>query len=129
MQSTSAASESVSELPTLGGTASAGVISIPPLKLGRLSPEKPAETDAKNATVEPIGAPGSEAAVAVVVPAGHATSSLGVVGKVKAKGLHVEKSHSSFGKLNSMLHSFTTSKGAKTAAVKKTPALSDAQVS
>lgn len=132
MQSPSAASELVSALSTQG--ASAGVLTIPSLNLGRLSAEKPAVTDPKNAVVESVGAPGSEAVVAPAsqaapLPASQATPSLDVVGKVKAKELHVEKSHSSFGKLNSMLHSFTSSKGAKNAAVKKTSILSDAQVS
>lgn len=126
MQSRSAASEVVSKLSTPGATASAGVLTIPPINLGTLSAEKPAETHPKNAAVESVGAPGG---VAVVAPASQAAPSLDVVGKVRAKELHVEKSHSSFGKLNSMLHSFTSSKGAKNAAVKKTFTLSDAQVS
>ena len=125
MQSSSTAPELVSEPSTQRATASAGVISVPPLNLGTLSAEKPAVTDPRTDVVESFGVPGSEA---VVAPASQATPSL-VVGKVKAKDLHVEKSHSSFGKLNSMLHNLTTGKGIKNAAVKKTSTLSDAQVS
>ncbi|DBA80162.1 TPA: hypothetical protein ACH3X2_007633 [Trebouxia sp. C0005] len=56
------------------------------------------------------------------------SSKISFAGKAKAKDVLVEKSHGSFGKLNSMLHSFTASKAAKSATVKKASALSDAQI-
>ncbi len=125
MQGVSHASEPVLELSSLANTGSAGVTSIPPLSLDRLTGAKRAETELLSAAAPSTVTHEDNADAAPIAP----SSKLSSAGEAKAKNMPVEKSHGSFGKLNSMLHSFSAGKAAKSATVKKASSLSDAQVS
>ncbi len=125
MQGVSHMSEPVLESSSMANTGSASVTSIPPLSLDRLTGAKPAETELLSAAPPTTMTHEDNALAAPTAP----SSKLGTDGKAKAKNALVEKSHGSFGKLNSMLHSFSAGKAAKSATVKKASTLSDAQVS
>jgi len=125
MHGVSHTSEPVLESSSLANTGSAGVTSIPALSLDRLTGAKPAETELLSAAPPNTITHGDDALAAPIAPA----SKLSSAGKAKAKNVPVEKSHGSFGKLNSMLHSFSAGQAAKRATVKKASTLSDAQVS
>lgn len=117
--------EPVSESSSLAATGSAGVTNIPPLSLDRLTGVKRAETELLSAVAPTTITHADHADSAPIAPSSKVSSA----GKAKVKDVLVEKSHGSFGKLNSMLHSFSAGKAAKSATVKKASTLSDAQVS
>ena len=125
MQGVSHMFEPVLESSSVANTGSAGVTIIPPLSLDRLTGAKPAETELLSADPPTTITHEDDAHSAPIAP----SSKLSSAGKAKAKNVRVEKSHGSFGKLNSMLHSFSAGKAAKSAAVKKASTLSDTQVS
>lgn len=124
MQGVSHTFEPVLESSSLAATGSVGVTNIPALSLDRLTGVKRAETELLSAVPPATNTHADRADAAPIEP----SSKISFAGKAKAKDVLVEKSHGSFGKLNSMLHSFTASKAAKSATVKKASALSDAQV-
>ncbi len=124
MQDVSHTSEPVLESSSLAKTGSAGVTSIPPLSLDRLKGAKPAETDLLPAAPPTTITHEVDAHAAPIAP----SSKLSSAGKAKATDVLVEKSQGSFGKLNSMFHSFSAGKAAKHATVKKASTLSNAQV-
>ena len=125
MQGVSHMFEPVLESSSVANTGSAGVTIIPPLSLDRLTGAKPAETELLSADPPTTITHEDDAHSAPIAP----SSKLSSAGKAKTKTVLVEKSHGSFGKLNSMLHSFSAGKAAKSATVKKASSLSDAQVS
>ena len=125
MQGVTRTSEPDLEPGSLANTGSASVTSVPPLSLDRLTGAKPAETELLSAAPPTTITHEGNALAAPISPSSNLTSA----GKAKTKTVLVEKSHGSFGKLNSMLHSFSPGKAAKSAAVKKASTLSDAQVS
>jgi len=124
MQGASHTFEPVLESSSLAATGSAGVTNIPPLSLDRVTGVKRAETELLSAVPPTTITHAYHANPAPSAPSSKVSSA----GKAKAKDVLVEKSHGSFGKLNSMLHSFSAGKAAKSATVKKASTLSDAQV-
>ena len=132
MQGVSHMSEPVLESSSVANTGSAGVTIIPPLSLDRLTGAKPAETELLSADPPTTITHEDDAHSAPIAPSSKLSSAGKAktkTGKAKTKTVLVEKSHGSFGKLNSMLHSFSAGKAAKSATVKKASSLSDAQVS
>ncbi len=125
MHGVSHTSEPVLESSSPAATGSAGVTSIPPLSLDRLSGAKRVETELLSAAPPTTITLEDDVVAAPIAP----SSKLSSAGKAKAKNVPVDKSHGSFGKLNSMLHSFSAGQAAKRATVKKASTLSDAQVS
>ena len=103
----------------------ARIADVPPLKLGGSAAYKPTSIDTSPAGVSPAAAvpavtAGSEVSPLVSPPA---------TSKVKGANSRVEKSQGSLGVINSMLHSFTAGKAAKSVTAKKGSTLTDAQAS
>ena len=103
----------------------ARITDVPPLKLGGSAAYKPTSVDISPAGVSPAAAvpavtAGSEVSPLVSPPA---------TSKIKGANSRVEKSQGSLGVINSMLHSFTAGKAAKSVTAKKGSTLTDAQAS